>query len=257
MVNPVSVKAELKKKYKSPRIIVDPAVGEDALEIAEPKPRVTLVAEEYGVASRVEDVGGLVPYVKEEVESLELGPEPEAEDDLLVEDEGEVDGALELGPQVEDEEYEVTVEYEEDTEDEVDVESDEVLEPELEVEDEENEEVVEDEIEVEVDEALELELEVEDEENEEVVEDEIEVEVDEALELELEVEDEEDEVVVVDDERVEELELDEVEDEEDDELVEDAPQAPVIDGTASTPLPIATRFVPQSAALARRRFWLS
>jgi hypothetical protein len=89
------------------------------------------------------------------------------------------------------------------------------------------------------------------------VEDEIEVEVDEALELELEVEDEEDEVVVVDDERVEELELDEVEDEEDDELVEDAPQAPMIDGTASTPLLIATRFVPQSAALARRRFWLS
>lgn len=37
----------------------------------------------------------------------------------------------------------------------------------------------------------------------------------------------------------------------DDELDEDAPQAPVTDGTASTPLPIATKFVPQFAALAR------
>jgi hypothetical protein len=49
-----------------------------------------------------------------------------------------------------------------------------------------------------------------------------------------------------------------VEDEDEDEdEVEEPPQAPVIEGTASTPLEIATRFVPQSAALATSRFWLS
>jgi len=36
-----------------------------------------------------------------------------------------------------------------------------------------------------------------------------------------------------------------------------AGQAPVIDGTASTPDPIGTRFVPQLAEFARRRFRLS
>lgn len=39
--------------------------------------------------------------------------------------------------------------------------------------------------------------------------------------------------------------------------VEETPHAPEIEGTASTPVPIATKFVPQFAALARRRFWLS
>lgn len=42
-----------------------------------------------------------------------------------------------------------------------------------------------------------------------------------------------------------------------DDVEEEPPQAPVIDGTASGPLPMLTRFVPQLAALARRRFWLS
>jgi len=37
----------------------------------------------------------------------------------------------------------------------------------------------------------------------------------------------------------------------DDEVFGGAVQPPEIDGTASGPLPIATRFVPQSAALAR------
>jgi hypothetical protein len=41
---------------------------------------------------------------------------------------------------------------------------------------------------------------------------------------------------------------------EDEVEVEEPPQAPVIDGTALTPLEIATRFVPQSAALATWRF---
>jgi hypothetical protein len=36
--------------------------------------------------------------------------------------------------------------------------------------------------------------------------------------------------------------------------VEEPPQAPVMEGTAFTPLEIATRFVPQSAALATWRF---
>lgn len=36
-----------------------------------------------------------------------------------------------------------------------------------------------------------------------------------------------------------------------------APHAPTIDGTASTPLPIATRLVPQSSAGASQRFSLS
>lgn len=39
--------------------------------------------------------------------------------------------------------------------------------------------------------------------------------------------------------------------------VEETPHAPEIEGTALTPVPIATKFVPQFAALARRRFWLS
>lgn len=40
----------------------------------------------------------------------------------------------------------------------------------------------------------------------------------------------------------------------DDDEVEEAPHSPARDGTASTPFPIATKFVPHSAALARRRF---
>ena len=52
-------------------------------------------------------------------------------------------------------------------------------------------------------------------------------------------------------EEVEELELSGVGDEVLEELVETAPQPPVIDGTVSSPFPIATRFVPQSAALAK------
>lgn len=52
-------------------------------------------------------------------------------------------------------------------------------------------------------------------------------------------------------EEAEELELSEIGDEVLEELVETAPQPPVIDGTASSPFPIATRFVPQSAALAK------
>jgi hypothetical protein len=52
------------------------------------------------------------------------------------------------------------------------------------------------------------------------------------------------------------LELD-VDDGTIEEDVEEGPQAPTMEGTASTPFPIATRFVPQFAALANRRFWLS
>jgi hypothetical protein len=44
---------------------------------------------------------------------------------------------------------------------------------------------------------------------------------------------------------------------EDGDEVGEPPQAPVTEGTASTPLEIATRFVPQSAALAMSKFWLS
>lgn len=40
-------------------------------------------------------------------------------------------------------------------------------------------------------------------------------------------------------------------------VVEVAPHAPVIDGTASTPFPIATRLVPQLSAVASQRFSLS
>ncbi len=114
---------------------------------------------------------------------------------------------------------------------------------------------------VEVDDALELVAEIDDEDDV-VVEDVDEVvvvlELDEVvvvLELDEVVEVLElDEVVeVLELEVVEVLELDVV-DEEVDELVEVAPQAPVIDGTAFGPLPIATRFVPQFAAFARRRF---
>ncbi len=46
-------------------------------------------------------------------------------------------------------------------------------------------------------------------------------------------------------------------DDVDEDEVEGPPQAPVTEGTASAPLPIATRFVPQSATFARRRFLLS
>ena len=46
-------------------------------------------------------------------------------------------------------------------------------------------------------------------------------------------------------------EVREVLDRELDELVEDGPHSPVTDGTASGPFPIAIRFVPQLAALAR------
>jgi hypothetical protein len=65
-----------------------------------------------------------------------------------------------------------------------------------------------------------------------------------------------DEVDTIDFDDVEGVVVGVVED-EDEEDVEEPPQAPVIEGTASTPLPMATRFVPQSAALATRRFWLS
>lgn len=41
------------------------------------------------------------------------------------------------------------------------------------------------------------------------------------------------------------------------ELVLDTPQAPITDGTAFVPFVIATTFVPQSAAWARRTFLLS
>ena len=69
---------------------------------------------------------------------------------------------------------------------------------------------------------------------------------------ELELDEEEDgEVIDAKLEEVEELELSGVGDEVLEELVETAPQPPVIDGTASSPFPIATRFVPQSAALAK------
>ena len=54
---------------------------------------------------------------------------------------------------------------------------------------------------------------------------------------------------------VETVGFDEVEEEGG--VVGELPQAPVIEGTASTPLEIATRFVPQSAALAMCKFWLS
>lgn len=68
--------------------------------------------------------------------------------------------------------------------------------------------------------------------------------VDEEITTELEV-DTADEAVA------EELDVEDgiIEDE-----VEEAPQPPMRDGTALTPVPIATRFVPQFAALARRRF---
>lgn len=63
-----------------------------------------------------------------------------------------------------------------------------------------------------------------------------------------------DEVIVGKTETVLEVDV-AIEDEEDE--VEDAPQAPTMDGTASTPLPIATKLVPQLSAWATWRFWLS
>lgn len=74
---------------------------------------------------------------------------------------------------------------------------------------------------------------------------------DEDVVKELELDEGDGEVIDAKLEEVEELELSEVGDEVLEELVETAPQPPVIDGTASSPFPIATRFVPQSAALAK------
>jgi hypothetical protein len=76
-----------------------------------------------------------------------------------------------------------------------------------------------------------------------------ELEVTEVLLLSVIVAELDDEMLVLDDEEVLEL--------EDEEEVEEAPHSPVIDGTASGPFPMATKLVPQSTALARRRFWLS
>ena len=92
-----------------------------------------------------------------------------------------------------------------------------------------------------------------------VVELELAVELTLELELELELADddkaEEDDVVVeTDEEEVEDVELLEVVDDETDELDVDAAQAPVTDGTASGPFPMATSSVPQLSVLARRRF---
>ncbi len=53
------------------------------------------------------------------------------------------------------------------------------------------------------------------------------------------------------------LELEDVAVEDDEDEVDEAPQAPTIEGTASTPVPIATRLVPQFLALATCKFWLS
>ena len=123
--------------------------------------------------------------------------------------------------------------------------------------------------EVELNDTLELELDVEykedgvimedkdEDEDKELELDEVEeVELNDTLELKPDVEYEEDGVIMEDeDEEVEGLELNEVADEEIDELDEETTsQPPVIDGTASTPFPIATRFVPQFAELARWRF---
>ena len=86
----------------------------------------------------------------------------------------------------------------------------------------------------------------------------VELAVELTLELELELEladddkEEEDDVVVETDE--EEVELLEVVDDETDELDVDAAQAPVTDGTASGPFPMAISSVPQLSVLARRRF---
>lgn len=53
------------------------------------------------------------------------------------------------------------------------------------------------------------------------------------------------------------LEVLETEDEEDEDVTEAAGQSPSTDGTASGPVPISTRVVPQFAALASSKFWLS
>jgi hypothetical protein len=75
----------------------------------------------------------------------------------------------------------------------------------------------------------------------------------EALVLEAEVDDEEPVVPGIVDGVVKLPETDGVWDSEVDVLVDHTPHPPVIDGTAFGPLLIATRFVPQLAALARWR----
>ena len=105
-------------------------------------------------------------------------------------------------------------------------------------------------------------LEVDEEVDEPLEPDVTEDEVDEVLEPEV-ADDEVDEVLELevkdDDEVVEALELevdeeDVVVDDEVDEAVEVVPQPPATEGTAFGPFPIATKFVPQFAAFARRRF---
>ena len=84
-----------------------------------------------------------------------------------------------------------------------------------------------------------------------------EVDVTVADELELDLVDEDFSLEELEDVIEEELDEDVLElvaDDVDDEEVEEAPHSPVRDGTASTPFPIATKFVPHAAALARRRF---
>tara|TARA_R110002060_G_scaffold53904_5_gene64566 strand:+ start:159 stop:362 length:204 start_codon:yes stop_codon:yes gene_type:complete len=56
---------------------------------------------------------------------------------------------------------------------------------------------------------------------------------------------------------LEEMVLELVAEDEEDEEVDAGPHSPTIDGTASGPVPMATKFVPQFLALARCRFWLS
>lgn len=56
---------------------------------------------------------------------------------------------------------------------------------------------------------------------------------------------------------LEEMVLELVAEDEEDEEVDAGPHSPTIDGTASGPVPMATKLVPQFLALARCRFWLS
>jgi hypothetical protein len=63
--------------------------------------------------------------------------------------------------------------------------------------------------------------------------------------------------VVTGGDEVDEEEVGVLEVEDDEEVGVETGQAPVMDGTALGPLEIATRFVPQSAAWATCRFWLS
>lgn len=58
-------------------------------------------------------------------------------------------------------------------------------------------------------------------------------------------------------EALDEMVLELVAEDEEDEEVEEEPQAPTTEGTASGPVPMATKLVPQFLALARCRFWLS